>query len=61
MNLFPPALRAFAWLIKETHGDSAIPALLEVRQGKFTPCLFRQSPSVNGCEAKQAAFEVIWK
>ncbi|MGQ0680573.1 MAG: hypothetical protein ACT4OM_13140 [Actinomycetota bacterium] len=60
-SLTRSARRAFAWLVMQTHGTEAIPALLELRKGKLTPCPFPPKRLGQWVKGEAAAFEAIWK
>lgn len=60
-HLSQPARRAYAWLVAQTHGGSAIPALLEVRKGKLTPCPAPNDRIGQWITGEVAAFIALWK
>jgi hypothetical protein len=60
-KLTQPARKAFSWLVKKTHGSSAIPAILEVRKGRLSPSPAPTSKIAQWIRAEVAAFVELWK
>jgi hypothetical protein len=60
-RLSQPARRAYAWLVNQTHGTGAKPAILEVRKGRLNACPDPNKKVGQWIKGEVAAFVALWK